>query len=155
MIINKEACACFTGHRVLKRDIDVLALDNEIIKLLNRGFDTFLCGMAMGFDMLCMKRLLKLKDKYPQIKAVACIPCKDQAKKFPADIKKEYNLLVDEADEKIVLSDDYTETCMKERDRFMVDNSSVCVAYLYKSSGGAYYTARYAIEKNLEMVFVK
>lgn len=155
MILKKEECACFTGHRVLKKDLDVLALDVEIIKLLERGYKNFLCGMAMGFDMLCFKRLLKLKNKYPDTKIIACVPCKDQPKKFPAEIKKEYFYLLEEADEIVYITETYTDTCMKERDRFMVDNSSVCISYIYKSVGGAYYTTKYALENEKEVIFVK
>ena len=50
---------------------------------------------------------------------------------------------------------EYTDECMKERDRFMVDNSSVCISYLYKSTGGAYYTTKYAVEKEIEIIYVK
>ena len=41
---------------------------------------------------------------------------------------------------------------MFKRNRHLVDNSSVCVCYLTKDSGGTAYTVRYAKEKGLEIV---
>ena len=41
---------------------------------------------------------------------------------------------------------------MHKRNRHLVDNSSVCVCYLNRESGGTAYTVRYAKEKGLEIV---
>ena len=41
---------------------------------------------------------------------------------------------------------------MLKRDRYMVDNSDIVVAYLTKSSGGTYYTVKYANEKGVKVV---
>lgn len=64
--------ACFTGHRSQKlpwkfdeQDKRCLimkdTLKKEIVKALNRGYRTFLTGMALGFDMICAETLLELK----------------------------------------------------------------------------------------------
>jgi len=155
MKYKREECACFTGHRIVKNDVCLDQIDGIIETLLNRGVHVFLNGMALGFDTLCFKRLLVLKNLYPEIKIVACIPCLDQDIKFPKKNKIEYKKLLEYADEKIVISKEYNDYCMKERDRFMVDNSCVCISYLYKSLGGAYYTTKYAIENGLEVFYIK
>lgn len=155
MTFNREECACFTGHRVVKRGFSYKQIDNAIEELYERGFKVYLNGMALGFDTLCFKRLIVMRKVYPDIKIIACVPCLNQAELFRERDKKIYDDLLSKADEKIVISEEYNDACMKERDRFMVDNSSVCVSYIYKSQGGAYYTTKYAVEKKLEIIYLK
>lgn len=33
-----------------------------------RGYNTYLCGMAIGFDMICAETVIDLKKSYPNIK---------------------------------------------------------------------------------------
>ena len=155
MKFDMERAVCFTGHRALKDDFNISVLDETIENLIARKFNVFLCGMAVGFDMLCFERVLFLKEKYEDIKIIACVPCPLQNLKFGEKEKTRYYELLKKADETILIAPYFTPYCMKERDRFMVDNSSVCVSYLYKSYGGTYYTTRYALEKGREIIYVK
>ena len=155
MIFDIDITACFTGHRIVKRDFNYKRIDEAIEDLYESGYRIFLNGMALGFDTLCFKRLMVLRKVYSDIKIIACVPCNDQAELFSERDKKIYADMLEKADDKIVISESYTETCMKERDRFMVDNSSVCVSYVYKSLGGAYYTTKYAVENNKEIIYLK
>ena len=150
-----EKAVCFTGHRELKEDLNISVLDETIENLIARRFEVFLCGMAVGFDLLCFERVLLLKEKYEDIKILACVPCPLQVSKYGEKEKERYYDLLKKADEVILISPQFTPYCMKERDRFMVDNSSVCVSYLYKSTGGTYYTTRYAKEKGKEIIYIK
>lgn len=155
MIFNREQCACFTGHRIVKKGFNYKQVDKVIEELYERGIRIFFNGMALGFDTLCFKRLKVMRKVYPDIKIVACVPCLNQSELFMERDKKIYADLLSCADDKIVISEEYNESCMKERDRFMVDNSSVCVSYIYKSLGGAYYTTKYAVEKKIEIIYLK
>ena len=62
-----SSTACFTGHRSQKlpwrfneEDKRCLAMKAtlaiEIEKAIQRGYKTFLSGMALGFDMICAER---------------------------------------------------------------------------------------------------
>ncbi len=151
VVINKRYTMAVTGHRVIKEKIS-----KDILKIIFKnaiadGYDTFLVGMAVGFDTLCFNLLEEIK-KENNIRIIACIPCPDQDKKFTIAQKKEYKRMLEVADEKIVLSDKYTPYCMLERNKFMVDNCSLLLAYLREKKGGTYHTVDYA-EKN--GVFVK
>ena len=46
----------------------------------------------------------------------------------------------------------YAKGCMHKRNCHLVDNSSVCVCYLNRESGGTAYTVRYAGKKGLEII---
>ena len=132
----------FTGHRDLPDDFPKKKLKEEIKKLIALGVDTFLCGMAMGFDLLAAETVLSLKRKYTQIKLVACIPCIGQEKYFSRVDQKRYVSAVKKADEKVVLSDSYYRGCMQVRDKYMAEKGDVMIAYCTKKEGGAAYTLR-------------
>ena len=155
MQIIKEKTVAFTGHRILKKDIDIKDLKYCIDCLIKGEKDTFLIGMAIGFDFLCFKVLLEFKKIYKNIKIIACVPCENQDKNWNLSQKIEYKSLIKKADEIIYTSKEYHIDAMFKRNRFMVDNSSVLVAYIYKTTGGAYYTAKYAIENQKEVLYIK
>lgn len=149
---DKKTTCCFTGHRVLKKDFNYEKLDETIESLIKKGYRTFLVGMAIGFDIECAKILLN-KRKY-NIDIVACIPCREQQKYFNKKQKEEYLDVLSKVDKKVYISNEYTKTCMRERNFFMVDNSSVLVAYYYCRIGGTHITVNYAERKNLEIIYL-
>lgn len=154
MIIDRIKTCAFTGHRVLSEDYNKVELEKVIKGLINGGFNTFLVGMALGFDTECFKLLEIYRKKYP-IKIVACIPCRTQAYKFSARQKAEYERMLLSADEKVYISEEYTSTCMFKRNMFMVDSASVLVAYLNTNKGGTFQTVNYAKRKGIEIIFMK
>lgn len=153
MIIDKIKTCAFTGHRILKSDYNKTELTRVVQTLINGGFNTFLIGMAVGFDTECFKILEELRKKKP-IKIIACIPCVSQDYKFSTEQKAEYKRMLNSADEKIYVSKEYTKTCMFKRNMFMVDNSSVLVAYLNSDRGGTYQTVNYAKRKNVKVIII-
>ena len=144
-------CA-LTGHRVLGKDFPRGALEEDLKKLILQGADTFYCGMALGFDLLCCEILVSLKTEWP-VKIVACVPCADQSARYPYEMRRLYEELLEECDEKIVLHEHYEEGCMFERNRRMVDECDLVFAYLYAKRGGTYYTVRYAEKKDKRIIF--
>lgn len=153
--LDPDKSVCFTGHRVLKKDFEESEVEKIVIKLINEGYEFFYNGMAMGFDLTCFKILLKLKKKYTFIKIIACVPCMNQSDTFNKKSKEKYKEYLKQADYTVIFSDKYNDFCMKERDRFMVDNCAVCISYLYKSVGGAYYTTSYAVSKERRIEYLK
>ncbi len=154
LIIEKDNACCVTGHRTLYADFDEEFTEEVFLRLIERGFDTFLVGMAVGFDTACFKILEKLRKEYKYIKIIACVPCPEQASRFNFFQKKEYERMLKSADEVTVLSEFYTKWCMQKRNEFMVNNSSVVVCYVRKQSGGTVNTLKYALKKGLEIIKV-
>ena len=154
MIIDKIRTCAFTGHRVLGADYNKKELERVIKGLIKGGYDTFLVGMALGFDTECFKLLEIYRREYP-IKIIACIPCLTQAYKFSVWQKAEYEKMLLSADEKIYISKEYTKTCMFKRNMFMVDSASVLVAYLNTDKGGTFQTVNYAKRQNLSIIYIK
>ena len=56
------------------------------------------------------------------------------------------------ADQVIVLQDKYDFACMHKRNKFMVDNASLLIAYKRKNTGGTVFTINYANEKNVPVI---
>ena len=56
------------------------------------------------------------------------------------------------ADEIRILSDEYTPYCMMKRNMFMVDNSSLLVAYKRREEGGTAKTVRYAEKCGVKII---
>ncbi len=151
--IDKWKTVCVTGHRKITTPINKERLKEIFSKFIENGINTFLVGMALGFDTICFHVLEELREK-EQIKIIACIPCPEQDKFFSECQKKEYGRMIDVADEKIVLSEKYTSYCMIKRNKFIVDNSCAVVAYLTEDKGGTYSTVKYAQEKNLQVIIL-
>ena len=153
IFILRANSVCVSGHRIIERDLDKRKLTIIFENLIISGIDTFLIGMAIGFDTLCFQILEQMR-KEKNIKIIACIPCLNQAEKFSQAQKKEYDRLISVADEKVVLSDDYTPYCMQKRNKFMVDNSACVVCYLKKQKGGTFNTVKYAKQKGVPVINV-
>ena len=137
---NTIKTCVFTGHRELDKDFSLRKLKKEIKNLIEKGVDTFLNGVAMGFDLISAETVLSLKKKYPFVKLVVCIPCYHQEKYFTEADKKRYTKVLKSADEKIYVSENYFRGCMQKRDKYMVERADVMVAYLKKEVGGTAFT---------------
>ena len=140
----------FTGHRDLQSDFSKKKLKEAVKEVIDMGADTFLCGMAMGFDLIAAETVLSLKRKFPHIKLVACIPCVGQEKYFSNTDKRRYVAAVKKADERVVLSDSYYRGCMQARDRYMADRGDILITYCKKQEGGTAYTVHYFQKVNPE-----
>ena len=152
-LFNKARSVAITGHRNMKSGFDKENLTDIFYQLIDKGFDTFYIGMALGFDTLCFQILEKIREE-KNIKLIACIPCPTQAEKFSLEQKREYDRMVLSADEKVIISKKYTNNCMQKRNEYMVDNATVLVAYLRRSYGGTQNTVEYARKNHVLLLYV-
>ena len=146
--INNEKVCAFTGHRQVEENFDLFRFEEIVTSYIEEGYTTFLCGMAIGFDMIAAELVLKLKNVFPEIKIIACIPCEGQSRYFNAADKQRYKNILQKCDEVRVLNDRYFRGCMQARDRYMVENSHLVIAYKRVNEGGTYYTMNYALSLN-------
>lgn len=151
LFFNKTRTCAVSGHRIITEKIDLEKLNGIFLKLIEGGYNTFLVGMALGFDTVCFHALEKIREKH-DIKIVACIPCIKQDYKFNKEQKEEYERMVLSADFKVIISEDYTPYCMKKRNDYMIKNSSLLVAFLRENKGGTYYTVKRAEKENVAII---
>ena len=151
---NTSAC-CFTGHRIIPEDEYAAIqkrLEKKMIKPIRQGIDYFCAGGALGFDTMAALTVLKLKQKFPSIWRVLALPCRDQTKSWQGEDIKIYNQILEQADLVVYVSEQYYPGCMQKRNRYMVDNSSVCLCYLTKQTGGTAYIVNYAKQKGVRII---
>ena len=167
--INEEMSAyiaCFTGHRPQKLPWGFNENDERFIDMKNRtkviienaiknGYHTFLCGMALGFDMMCAELVLELKKIYPHIKLIGAIPCRNQSCKWNSIQKQRYNKILTQLDDIRCIYEEYIDGCMQERNDYMINNSSLVIALYDGKGGGTGYTIKRAKAKNLKIIIIK
>lgn len=151
--INTPKTCAVSGHRRLPENFDKESLKNLFIKFIEKGFDTFLIGMAIGFDTLCFNILDELRKTY-KIKLIACVPCLGQSDRFSEKDKKEYNRMIQSSNEVVYVNRSYSKYCMTLRNKFMVDNCSVLICYLRQNYGGTYSTKKYAEKQGVPIYLV-
>ena len=157
MEFSTNESVCFTGHRQIMSmhtQILPLRLERTIQRLTQLGYYNFIAGGAVGFDMMAAEAVLSAREENPRITLFLALPCRDQTARWknPTDVYR-YNRLLEEANGIHYIQDAYSSTCMHKRNRWMVDNSAVCVAYLNNTAkGGTAYTVNYAESKGLPVV---
>lgn len=152
-IDNKNTC-CFSGHRII-RHIDRFILNNNLETVINslydRGIKNFITGGALGFDTLAAKKVLNFRKAHKDVVLILALPCRNQSDSWREEQKIQYEKIKKSADKVIYTSEEYNNSCMHKRNRFMVDNSSVLITYIYSMSSGTAYTTNYAIDSGLEI----
>lgn len=147
--------ACFTGHRILRRELIPeieTALEAILEKLIARGIIHYGCGGAIGFDMIAGATVLRMKKRYPQLRLIMVLPCEHQDAKWNPVDRDKYRQLLKSADKVMYLQTSYDYQCMLKRNRYLVDNSGVCIACLTNVRGGTAYTVRYAASQDREII---
>lgn len=138
--INKTVC--FTGRRPkylfgyndTKSYLKLMSYMYGIVKeIYNEGYRNFITGGAQGFDQLMFRVVNKLKKDNPNtdIKNILYLPCKEQSSKWGKEGlfgSDNYDKMLKAADCIYYVSDTYTNTCLMDRNRAMIDNSSLVIA---------------------------
>jgi len=154
-----ENTCFFTGHRSVAQDkiAGITAKTREQICLhAAKGYRFFVCGGAMGFDSIAAAQVLRLKAGGMDIRLILALPCRDQTARWKdVEMIRLYQFIKGKADEIIYISDLYYDGCMKERNQYMADISTACIAYYNrKRIGGTAQTVRMAERKNLSIANV-
>jgi len=147
----KNSTCCFTGHRHLSVSDEILSarLEKQIIDLIEQGIIYYGAGGALGFDTIAALTVIKLRNQYSNIKLILVLPCKDQTKGWNDNDISVYNYILSQANKVVYTSESYYPGCMHKRNRHLVDNSSHCICYMEKDSGGTAYTVSYARDSGL------
>lgn len=152
--MTKENTCCFTGHRELyasKESLTALVY-HHVCVLYDRGIRNYCCGGALGFDTLAAQVVLEFRKDHPDARLVLILPCPEQAKFWNPEDVKVYEEIKSLADDVIYTHNRFTRFCMHLRNRRLVDESSVCISHLVKSTGGTAYTVKYAKQQGIEII---
>lgn len=160
--MSKQTTACFTGHRpekisasgnpsnsYLSQIKSMLYL--EILEAVrDRGYNTFISGMARGVDMWACNIVLSLKKQYPDIKLICAMPYRNFGNSWSGVDRFELNRYLSHADEIIYVSESYSKDCFKLRNYYMVDHSSLLIGICRDDKSGTGQTIRYAKSQGLD-----
>ena len=137
-VIPKERTCCFSGHRPEKLPSDrarreyLRKLTSDTAALIYyKGVDTFMTGMARGFDLLAAEAVAFDPDIGDSIRLVCAVPYAEHRREMKTPQENDlYQRLIRRADIIVCLGDSYFKDCYRLRNSFMVNNSSYLIAYL-------------------------
>ena len=151
--------ACFTGHRDLTGNVNDLekrlydVLERAIIK---KNVTDFYSGCALGWDQLASKVVIRLRNKYPQVKLHLVLPCspEEQTKKWSESQRNEYMQIYHLANSVEKVSEKYYNGCMKARNARLVELADYCFCYFNTENqhSGTAQTVRMALNKQIMVV---
>ena len=157
-------CA-FTGHRPEHlpwgRDEDdprcralKILLRRTVQQVYDRGFRTFLCGMARGCDQCFAEAVLACRaaGTAPEAILTAMVPCPSQKDGWPAEEQARYDALLAACSAVEVLEPVYTPGCMLRRNRAMVQRASLLISVFDGTPGGTASTLRFAAKQGIEIL---
>ena len=151
---------CFTGHRELPpvrsaayRQL-VVHTEAAIRRAFDRGARRFYCGGAEGFDLLAGKLVLLEKERHLDIQLVLLLPYTGFGEAFTAQDRAELLRQKKAAEEVLYLSNHYFSGCMALRNRQLVEDADLCIAYLRRAPSGTAQTVSFAKEKGIEVEYV-
>lgn len=159
----RENTCCFTGHRRihdnLKPRLDML-LDEVMGSLTDKGVRYYICGGALGFDMMAELAVIRAINSGADVKLILALPCVNQTAKWRVDTPegmeaiREYQRIKGYASSIRFVSENGTYNCMKKRNQYMVDRSGCLIAYcdLGQRRSGSVQTFRMAQRAGIAIV---
>ena len=151
---KKIKTVCFTGHRDINKALAPYipsALKSEIKNLILLGATSVRAGGAMGFDTLAALCVLEQREALG-LRLELIFPCRNQTRGWSERDINYYNHILKSCDSYRYISDVYTDGCMLERNRHLVNGSDVCVAYLTQNRGGTLFTVNYARKNGVRVI---
>ena len=159
-ILTSLRSVCFTGHRDLppRRSAAYRQLVSNTEAAIRRAFDQgarrFYCGGAEGFDLLAGKLVLLDRERHLDIHLVLLLPYTGFGERFSPEDRAELRRQLKAAEEVVFLSNHYYSGCMALRNRQLVEDADLCIAYLTRTPSGTAQTVGFAREKGIEVIYV-
>lgn len=149
---------CFTGHRPDKMDLTEAEakplLAAAIDKAIEKGFKTFISGMAMGVDIWAAEIVLDRKRKNKELHLIAALPHPNFESRRSAEEIQRFNKIIVAADLVQQISDHYFRACYQVRNEWMVDRSALVIALFNGQKSGTKNTIDYAKRKGVKIMNV-
>ena len=150
---------CFTGHRpeklfLVDREI-IKELEREIKAAIERGYTTFISGMARGVDIWAAEIVLNLRKKNKDLHLICASPYEGFEARWSQDWQKRYRKIIKKADYVKYVSPEYSPACFQIRNEYMVDHSNLLIAVYNGEAGGTRNTINYAKKKDIEIIVVE
>lgn len=155
----KSKSACFSGHRPHKLPNNTAIVNllksrlyKAIIDSVAQGYCEFYTGCALGVDMWAAKFLIEMKNTNPKIKLHCVLPYSTHSKNWQLSDKYDLECVLHSADSVCCLSQGYYKGCFSERNKYIVDKSSLLIALIGDELSGTGQTIRYARRKGIKVI---
>lgn len=157
---------CITGHREksisayggnpVYKDMTVSAVKLMLCRYIDmaveRGYTDFFSGLAIGTDLWAAEYILKKKKSNNSLRLIGVMPFLRHAEFFPKPYKELLTETEKQADVLLTVNSDpeitysHSSALYKDRNYFMVENSSAVIAFLNSGSfaSGTAQTVNYA-----------
>ena len=150
----RDRTCFFTGHRDIPQEkyAEIQGkLETAVESLISRGIIYYAVGGALGFDTLAAMTILKLKEKYQQIRLVLILPCKNHSFSWQGRDIRIFEGIQQRADKVVYTAERYYNGCMYKRNRHMAEGSGYCICYQERATGGTAYTINYALSMGVRV----
>ena len=141
-----KSCA-FTGHRKIE-DRHKGRIENLLARAIGFAYEngcrTFLTGGALGFDTMAAKEIIRFRMSHPDVRLKVVLPCKNQSDSWSPSQVSMYEYTLSNADEIEYVSDEYTDSCMRERNLRLATDCDMMIAYVARPYSGSAQTVRMA-----------
>lgn len=156
MDICKDRSVAFTGHRHITTSHEEVYKETykAIVALYDEGYDTFLTGMAEGFDTIAALAVLEIRKFCPEIKLIAVIPFPGQPYHFSSDNQKKYKTILEAADKTVTIAEEFFKDIFLRRNDYLLANSSAVICYYSGQRGGTMYTYNRAVAAGMDVINV-
>ena len=156
---------CFTGPRPKNYPagdgavLEVFLL-NELRRAVReaakKGYRHFISGMAAGVDLLAARAVSELREECPALSVTleAAVPFPSQPARWTKDRKSEYHAILARCDCVHLVSDHFSISAYRRRDRYMVEHSSLVIGVEGKPNGGTAKTLALAKELGRKIVLI-
>lgn len=142
----------FTGHRTYSTS-EIGRLEAVIKQLYNEGYDTFMSGMAAGFDLAAAECVIALKKYLPNLKLECVIPFKGHISTLSSADQERYTTICRQADRVTTLAESSHPKVYLDRNDYLCDNADAIVCYYSgKRRSGTGYTVNRAIKRGLRII---
>jgi len=158
---DKGSSVCFSGHRYVYFNMEDSAkgrilqkeLTIAIKDAIKNGFHTFYTGMAQGFDIIAAEAVLRERHNHQEcVKLICVVPYRGQEDKWNEKWRKRYDSVMKASDGVVLCNEEFITGCFHERNRFLVDNTSLLICLHSGKHGGTKHTFKYAKEQGLQII---
>lgn len=152
----KNKCCCFTGHRPNKTSYSECEikplLETAIDDAIANGYKTFITGMAQGTDMLAAEIVLERKKGDETLQLFCAVP-HPNFERYRSEYEKDrYKRVIENADIVQIVCEHYFRSCYQIRNKFMVDHSSLVIAFWNGGASGTKNCIDYAKCKGVDII---
>ena len=111
--------------------------------------------MTYGTDIWAGNIVVRLKDRFPELKLIAAVPFPGFADKWTDEWQQKYEKLLKAADFVKVVCTDNSNTACQIRNQWMINHSSKLIAVYDGKAGGTRNTIQYAWKNHVSVRYLQ